>query len=553
MAGVLLNPTEALKVRKDLERVLLENPDCTIRRLPALTGWSMQVCEQVLYGNQDRFYGSGSPVRWRIRASGPAAPKKGPKIDASGKRKLKRTEVTETYQAIAPDAKLPSLASLKLYPWQKEALQAWKDADRRGIVSAVTGAGKTRVALGAIRDQLGRRGKVVIVVPTKTLQRQWFDIVEATFPGRTVGRLGAGYKQTLKDVQILITIVDSGRNVSFDIDKGANCLLIADECHRYASGANARVLEERCNTRLGLTATVERSDGLHATVLEPYFGGIVYTLGYREALAAKVIAPFRFAAVGASFSPTERAEYETLTAELKVLRSQLIAKWDVTPEPFASFLADVDGLIARGPKAGAMVAGKWRTNWVRRRELLGATEAKADLLLKIRRVFDDADRSLVFCSTIASAQAVGRMLRSKGIAAAVHTSATTDEERQRILDVFSDGRIKVLVTVQTLDEGVDVPEADLAVILGATQTKRQMVQRMGRVIRKKQDKRYARFVYTYVRDTVEDPAQGAHESFLDDMFDAAEEVRSFVIPGDVSAVRAYLKPKRRRSQQPAPN
>ena len=80
-----------------------------------------------------------------------------------------------------------------------------------------------------------------------------------------------------------------------------------------------------------------------------------------------------------------------------------------------------------------------------------------------------------------------------------------------------------------------------------------MVQRMGRVIRKKQDKRYARFVYTYVRDTVEDPAQGAHESFLDDMFDAAEEVRSFVILGDVAAVRAYLKPKRRRYQQPAPN
>jgi superfamily II DNA or RNA helicase len=550
MAGVLLNPSEALSVRKDIEEALRENPGVSARKLSQLTEWTVPVCEQVLYGNQDRFLGQGKPVRWKIRGSGPAA-KKRPKLDASGKRKLKRSQVTETWQPLATDAKLPTLASLKLYPWQKEALKAWQAAGSRGIVSAVTGAGKTRVALGAIRMQLGRRGRVVVVVPTRTLQLQWFDILTETFPGRSVARLGAGYRQTLNDGQILVAIVDSGRNVSFDIPKGSNCLLVADECHRYASSANRRVLEEACNTRLGLTATLERPDGLHRDVLEPYFGGIVYRLGYREALAAKVIAPFRFAAVGASFTPRERAEYDELTDMLKELRTKLIKGWDVRTEPFADFLSDVERLIQNGPKSAAITAGRWRTAWVRRRELLGQSKAKADVVLKIRKVFDDADRSIVFCSTIQSAQDLGRALRAKGVSAAVHTSATTDEERKRILDVFSGGDISVLVTVQTLDEGVDVPEADLAVILGSTQNKRQMVQRMGRVIRRKQDRRYARFVYLFINDTVEDPAEGAHESFLEDMFDAADEMETFSIPGDVGAVRRFLKPKRRTRQAPA--
>jgi len=524
---------------------LFENPGSTVRQLVRLTGWSTQVCEQVLFGNQDRFLGKGKPVKWKIRASGPAASKKKPRVDASGKRKLKQTEVTETWQPLPGSSKLPTMASLKLYPWQKEALAAWREADCRGIVSAVTGAGKTRVALGAIREQLGRRGRVVVVVPTRTLQRQWFEILSTTFPGRTIGRLGAGYKQSLRNAQMLVVIVDSGRARSFDVPKGANCLLVADEVHRYASSVNSRVLEEACNTRLGLTATLERSDGLDQTVLKPYFGGIVYRLGFKEALAGKVIAPFRFAAVGTEFSPEEREEYDELTTVLRNLRTILIKGWKVRPEPFAAFLDDVDALIREGPKPAAMAARRWRSAWVRRRELLGRSEAKANVVLKIRRIFDDANRSLVFCSTIESAQEIGSLLRSKGISTAVHTSATTDEERARILDIFSDGRIKVLVTVQTLDEGVDVPEADLAVILGSTQTKRQMVQRMGRVIRKKPDRRYARFVYTYIRGTVEDPAEGAHESFLDDMFEAAEEMATFSVPGDVGAIRAFLRPKRR--------
>ena len=547
MRGVLLNPSEAISALRSVENALLAESELSARALSSRTGWSPEVCDQVLYGNQDRFYGSGSPVRWRIRRSGPAAPKAAPKRDAQGKQKLKRSEATESWQPLSGGDRLPTMASLKLYPWQKEALAAWREAGRSGIVTAVTGAGKTRVALGAIREQLGRRGRVVIVVPTTALQRQWFDELTAIFPGRSIGRLGGGHRQTLRDAQILVTVAASGRQYSFDVPQDANCLLIADECHRYASGSNRKVLDDRCNTRLGLTATLERGDGLHAEVLVPYFGGVVYHLGYREALEAKVIAPFRVAAIGAAFTTKEAKRYEELSEEMRNLRTQLLNRWGVTAEPFSIFLADIDRLIDTGPRSAGMTASAWRKRWVQRRDLLGESRAKQDLVLKIQRAYEDADRSIVFCSTIDSAKQVGACLRERGIAAAVHTSATNDAERSRILDVFSDGKIKVLVTVQTLDEGVDVPEADLAVILGSTSTKRQMVQRMGRVIRKKPDRRFARFAYTYIEGTVEDPANGAHESFMEEMFEVADEMVTFSTPIKIGEVRRFLQPKRRKS------
>ena len=544
MSGILLNPSEAVDARRDIEMALISSPGLSARELSTKTGWSTTVCNQVLLGNQDRFFGSGAPIRWKIRRGGPAEPKRAPKRGEDGKRRLKGTDATDSFQPIGGD-RIPTVASLKLYPWQKAALAAWQEAGQRGIVTAVTGAGKTRVALAAIRGQLGRRGRVIVVVPTTSLQRQWFEVLTETFPGRSIGRLGGGHRQTLRHAQILIAVAASGREYSFDIPKGTSCLLVADECHRYASEANRRVLDDRCTSRLGLTATLERGDGLHDDVLIPYFGGIVHRLGYREALDAGVIARFRVAAIGARFSSSEQKRYDDLSSTMAELRTQLVNRWGASTTSFSAFLADVDRLIGSGPTSAKRAAGAWRRSWIERRDLLGEATAKQALIKRLSGAFEDADRTIIFCSTIASARSLGSELRTAGINAAVHTSATNEVERARILDVFSDGRISVLVTVQTLDEGVDVPEADLAVILGSTSTYRQMVQRIGRVIRRKPDRRFARFVYTFVEDTIEDPAFGAHESFLNEMFEVADQMEVFVQPVRFGEVRRFLKPRRR--------
>ena len=97
-------------------------------------------------------------------------------------------------------------------------------------------------------------------------------------------------------------------------------------------------------------------------------------------------------------------------------------------------------------------------------------------------------------------------------AAAMHSRLST-RARAEILELFATGGLDVLAAPRVLDEGVDIPAADLGVIIGASRSRRQMVQRMGRVLRKKADGRRARFVVVFVEDTVEDPSSGAHEDF----------------------------------------
>jgi RNA polymerase primary sigma factor len=100
-------------------------------------------------------------------------------------------------------------------------------------------------------------------------------------------------------------------------------------------------------------------------------------------------------------------------------------------------------------------------------------------------------------------------------------------ERSAVLARFAEGDLDVVTAPQVLDEGVDVPVADLAVILAASRSRRQMIQRMGRVLRRKPDGRLARFVVVSVQDTVEDPALGAHEGFLEEVTAVADRVAAF--------------------------
>jgi len=108
---------------------------------------------------------------------------------------------------------------------------------------------------------------------------------------------------------------------------------------------------------------------------------------------------------------------------------------------------------------------------------------------------------------------------------------------------FESGAISVLATVQTLEEGVDVPEADLAIIVASSKQRRQMIQRMGRIMRRKADGRDARFVIMYVEGTDEDPREGAHEAFVGELVAVARE--STVVSVDEAAgLKEFLRPDR---------
>lgn len=430
----------------------------------------------------------------------------------------------------------------QLYEWQREALQRWRDNQYRGIVDAVTGAGKTRLAVAAIDAHVREGGKTVVLVPTIVLLHQWAEVLARALPGVRIGRVGDGHDDVLETNDIVVAVIASARSRAFLL-KGAVGLLVVDECHRSASEKNQEALDERFTRRLGLSATHERMDNAHETVLLPYFGRVIYTLGYERAIADGVIANVRVAFVGVDFTDEEKARYDKMVHDLKLAKRTLVRTYGCRKGPFSVFLDDVLRLTRSGPAKASMAANRWLTLWREKRELLAETPAKMEAITNFVGTLADADRALLFTQSINSANELATRVSDVGLSARAHHSALETVEREAIMRGFADGAIHVLASVQTLEEGIDVPDADLAVIVASSKQRRQMIQRMGRVMRRKSDGRDARFLILYVTNTDEDPRLGAHELFVEELIAVARESDLFEA-SQTDEVRAFLHPQR---------
>ena len=432
-----------------------------------------------------------------------------------------------------------------LYPWQREALSTWEIWGHQGIVNAVTGAGKTRLAIAAIAKHRAAGGRSLVIVPTIVLLHQWAEIVATSIPECSVGKVGDGADDDLRDFDVVIAVVASARNRVFKLG-GAEGLLVVDECHRSASEQNQRALDENFSKRLGLSATHERMDKAHETILLPYFKRVIYTLNYERAINDGVITNVRVAFIGVSFSEEEMALYQKLQRELLTLRRKLIREFGVRPGPFSTFLEDVVKLTSGGPGTmkGGIAANRWLTCWRQKRELLAETPSKQLAISQIAGAIKDSDRTLLFTQSITSANTIAQLLVERGVNCEPHHSEILSEEREEIMSRFADGEIKALASVQTLEEGVDVPDADLAIIVASSKQRRQMIQRMGRVMRRKADGRDARFIILYVSNTDEDPLRGAHELFIEELLAVARESSIFDLSSQVDDMRTFLDPNR---------
>jgi RNA polymerase primary sigma factor len=393
-------------------------------------------------------------------------------------------------------------------------------------VEAVTGAGKTVVGVAAALDELWRRGQVVVLVPTVELQHQWALELAGRLPDwRRIGLLGAGAGDSLVASDVLVAVVNSARAIDVrPIRQGG--LLIADECHRYGSAVNQLALDHRFRRRLGLSATYAREDVGNLAWLDPYFGGVCFRLDYRRAVADEVMARFTVSLVGVVLPAGERARYDELTDTLSGLRARLLRQFGVPASPFELFLRAVSAL-AESEGEGSGVARAYRQAMLERRRLLADTPAKDAALVLVAPAIGAAARSIVFTQSIAASERASRVLAWCGLRADVMHSGLSSLQRREVLRRFAAGDTRVLAAPRVLDEGIDVPVADLAVIAGASRSRRQMIQRMGRVLRRKPDQRRARFAILFVEDTVEDPRLGAHEAFLGEVIDVADRVSCF--------------------------
>lgn len=428
-----------------------------------------------------------------------------------------------------------ALDQLDLRDWQVTAFGAWAGANGRGIVEAITAAGKTRVGLAAAVGTLGRGGSVLVLVPTVELQDQWIGQLRRIAPTARVGRLGGGGQDDLADHDVVVATPQSAADVPVEPRFGRAGLLIADEAHRYGAPVWSAALKEAFALRLALTATYERSDDGIDHVLTPYFGDTVYAYSYLEARRDGVIAPLHLRMVGVELTPEERRGYVHADQRVRELRAQLVglglprdpARLLVAATAAARTESGTEPPGAGGPGASGGSVGRTAAGYLsmlrERRAIAAGAAAKLDVLDMLAHELSSC-RSIVFTDTVEQAGlAVGRLTAGGVRAALVHGQLDARTRRDR-MQAFRSGRLGCVVAPRVLDEGLDVPDADAAVVLAAFRTPRHLIQRLGRVLRPKSDGRSATFTIVHARDTREDPDRGANAAFLQAVEPIADRV-----------------------------
>jgi superfamily II DNA or RNA helicase len=348
--------------------------------------------------------------------------------------------------------------------YQRDALAAWTKARGRGVVVLPTGAGKTEVALRAIAS---RQRAALVVAPTLDLVRQWHEALQKRF-AVDVGVVGGGEHTVLP---LTVTTYDSAWAHMEHLGNRFG-VVVFDEVHHLVADSYA-MAARLCLApfRLGLSATPERDDGKDA-LLDELVGAIVFRKEIDE-LQGTFLADYDVVHVAVTLSDDERAQWVAARATYKdfLLREKIALGGSGGWDRFVM-------RASRSPE-GRQAMAAWR---LQRRLAFGAAQ-KLEQVEQILQRHNGA-RVLIFSDDNATAYAVARRFLVPVI-----THQTKVRERTTLLKAFSDGSLPVLATSRVLNEGVDVPDAQVAVVLSGTGSTREHVQRLGRVLRPRPGKR----------------------------------------------------------------
>ncbi len=350
------------------------------------------------------------------------------------------------------------------YPHQREAVDAWVAAGRRGVVVLPTGAGKSYVAEMAIA-QVGR--SALVVSPTIDLMNQWLSLLRSAFGADRVGGLGGGMS-TL--APLMATTYDSAY-LHMERLGDRFGLIVFDECHHlpgptYAQGAECAIAP----FRLGLSATPERQDGSH-TLLDALIGPTVYRRDIKD-LAGEYLADYEVVRIRVHLTDEERRAHDVARAEYRgFVLSEGIRMG--ASDGWQRFL-----VATCRSRAGRRAWHAWREQ----KRIALQSEAKLSMLAEILRQHA-GEQAIIFTADNDTVHAISRRHL---IPALTHQTPAT--ERAELLRGFNAGELRAVVTSRVLNEGVDLPAASVGVVLSGSGSVREHVQRLGRILRRHGDK-----------------------------------------------------------------
>jgi superfamily II DNA or RNA helicase len=341
---------------------------------------------------------------------------------------------------------------------QAEALAAWNHAGRRGQIIMPTGTGKTEVAFAAMAQT---KVATLVVAPVRDLMYQWHRRILKTF-GYDAGIVG----DSLFDIKpVTVTTYDSAYIHMDKMGAGFGLLIFDEEHHLPGTCRREAAILSTAPLRLGLTATPERSDGLHAD-LDWLIGPVAYRMPFGKARGS-ALADFDVVRIPVALNDDEQAIYDRCS---QTVRQFIASRRKELPSYTWQDLCKESG---KDPEARHA-----QKSYYLKQSIENRAAEKLRVLEDIFRLHN-GQRTLVFAGSNAMAIEVSRRFLLPTI-----LSHTRKRERLAVLEGFAKGFFRVLVANRVLDEGVDVPEAKVAVVIGGQSSTRQATQRLGRVLRR---------------------------------------------------------------------
>jgi len=353
---------------------------------------------------------------------------------------------------------------LSLRDYQKKALEKWVKAGMKGCVVLPTGSGKTIIGIKAIERV---NSATLIVVPTLDLMGQWTEVLSKHFTNAKIGNLGGG----TDDIQsITVATYDSAYLRAASIGNKFS-LIVFDEVHHLAAPGYRSIAEQMAAPyRLGLTATIEREDNLHKD-FPKLVGGVVFQAYPSELAKDKHLAPYEIERRQVKMTLQEKQEYERNYGTYQVYLNKVGIKMN--------YAGAFQRLIMMSAKSKAARQALLARN--KAMEIALNSKSKMEELREIL-VENRGSKTIIFTQHNSLVHEI-----SDRFFIPLITHKTGKEERQDTLAGFKEGRYLAIVTSKVLDEGVDVPDAELGIIVSGTGSGREFIQRLGRLLRPKRD------------------------------------------------------------------
>jgi len=398
-----------------------------------------------------------------------------------------------------------------LYNHQKRGVKYWQKAGKRGILEYATGSGKTITAIAAIKEHVESGNNSIILVPSEHLLFQWYEEVEKFIPQSSIGMLGGGEKEDemLNEMRfprgqgsILISIIHSFRSSKVQrkltrlLRTGQNILLVVDECHRIGAPSYSEICEQQFPLVLGLSATPDvQGRPEYNERIRKLLGKTLDEYSLKNALKDGHLSPFEFHIHKINLTNKEQEEYDKLRAKIKKSFAML-KKGEPLPEQLEKLIYMSRGII-RGAENKITQAAK---------------------LLKSE--FKEGQHWLIYCDNESMMRKLGNKIKEEKVSVIprYYWSGMNRFERKSELDFFKRNG-GVIIAIKCLDEGVDVPAISHGIVLSSSKTKREWIQRRGRLLRKSEGKEKS-----VIHDVLAFPSgEGQEISFVVDEVKRAKE------------------------------